>query len=127
MKKFFQLITVAFLVGSFSFSTVIAQNKKQSTKQYNYYMMNSNSIAEQRTNMLSAKVNLSEGQKAQVMEVEIKLAEEQEYIQNIYKRNGDRDEMKANTIKAIQIHDAEIQKILTPEQKNQLSGVAIPE
>lgn len=125
MKRFFQFFTVAVLLGiALSFSTVSAQNKKDKTKQYNYYMVNSNSIAEQRTNMLSSKVNLSEDQKAQVMEVEIKLANEQEYIQNVYKRNGDRDAMRASSIEAIKIHDAEIQKILTPEQKSKLSGTS---
>jgi Spy/CpxP family protein refolding chaperone len=125
MKRFFQLFTVGVLLGStLSFSTVSAKEKKDEPKQYNSYMMSSKTIAEQRTNMLASKVNLSADQKAKVYEIELNLAEEQENINSIYKRNGNRETMKASTIEAIKNHDAEIQKVLTPEQKSQLAGTS---
>lgn len=128
MKRFFQLFTVGLILGStLSFSTVIAKDKKEGNKQYNYYMMNSNSIAEQRTNMLSAKVNLTEDQKAKVYDIEIKLAEEQESINSLYKRNGNRDTMRSSSIQAIKIHDAAIELVLTPEQREKLSGASTAE
>lgn len=128
MKRFFQLFTVGLVLGStLSFSTVIAKDKKEGNKQYNYYMMNSNSIAEQRTNMLSAKVNLTEDQKAKVYDIEIKLAEEQESINSLYKRNGNRDTMRSSSIQAIKIHDAAIELVLTPEQREKLSGASTAE
>jgi Spy/CpxP family protein refolding chaperone len=125
MKRFFQLFTVGVLLGStLSFTMVSAKEKKGEPKQYNSYMMSSKTIAEQRTNMLASKVNLSADQKAKVYEIELNLAEEQENINSIYKRNGNRETMKANTIEAIKNHDAEIQKVLTPEQKSQLAGTS---
>lgn len=128
MKRFFQVFTVGVLLGStLSFSTVQAKDKKDGPKQYNSYMMNSKTIAEQRTNMLASKVNLTADQKAKVYEIEINLAEEQESINSIYKRNGNREIMKASSIEAIKNHDEAIQKVLTQEQKDQLSGVSTPE
>jgi Spy/CpxP family protein refolding chaperone len=125
MKRFFQLFTVGVLLGStLSFTMVSAKEKKGEPKQYNSYMMSSKTIAEQRTNMLASKVNLSADQKAKVYEIELNLAEEQENINSIYKRNGNRETMKASTIEAIKNHDAEIQKVLTPEQKSQLAGTS---
>ena len=126
MKRFFQFFTVAVLLGTtLAISTVSAKDKKGGAKQYNYHMMNSNTIAEQRTAMLASKVNLSDDQKAKVLEIELILAEEQEYIKNDYKRSDDREAMRANTIEAIKVHDAEIEKILTPEQKAKLAGPSI--
>lgn len=115
MKNVFQLMAVVVLVMT-TFSTSTYAQAKQKVKQYDYQMMTTRTIAEQRVDLLSSKVSLSEEQKAKVLELEIKLADRQMFLKDKYKGSSNREEVKKAHLDAQAAHEEALKSILTEDQ-----------
>lgn len=117
MKNMVRLFTmVAVVLGSTVVSNVNAQGKQKTVRQYDYQMMTTKSIAEQRVELLSTKVALTEDQKSKVLELEIKLADRQMFLKDKYKGSKNREEVKQAHIDAQASHEQALKAILTEEQ-----------
>ncbi len=118
ISKLFALVAV--IVAGLNVSTVEAKEPK--TRQYDYQMMTTKSIAEQRTNMLSSLVTLSEEQKEKVFQVELKLAEQQIALKDKFKGSTDREAVKKAHGEVLTAHEESIKSILTEEQYTALKS-----
>lgn len=117
MKNFKSIIAlVAVLIIGGNFADVQAQGKQKSARQYDYQMMTTKAIAEQRVEMLSSKVNLSEEQKEKVLQIEIKLADRQMFLKEKYKGSKNREEIKNAHLEAQNAHAEALKEVLTEEQ-----------
>lgn len=112
--RLFTILTIV-LVGTVA-TEANAQGKQKAVRQYDYQMMTTKAIAEQRVELLSSKVALSEAQKAKVLELEIKLADRQMFLKEKYKGSKDREEVKLAHQEAQIAHEQALKEILTEEQ-----------
>ncbi len=128
MKTFSKIFALAaIVVAGLNMATVEAKDPK-AAKQYDYQMMTTKSIAEQRTNLLSSLVTLSAEQKEKVFQVELKLAEQQIALKDKFKGSTDREAVKKAHAEVLSAHDEAIKGILTEEQYASLkSSAAAPE
>lgn len=126
MRNFSKIFTLAtfFVAGVFA-TTVVAEEKKKAAKQYDYQMMTTKSIAEQRTSLLASVVNLSEDQKAKVLEVELKLAEQQIALKDKFKGTTDREAIKKAHADVLNAREEAIKSILTEEQYEKLKSTEL--